>query len=134
MTTAQRNIRNMVIGIGGVLAIAAAPAFAMEPGAMDHGAMDHGAMDHSHMQMPAQTPAAAAMIDGEVRKIDVELGQVTIKHGEIKNLAMPGMTMAYTAKDKALLADLKVGDKIKFTAAKENGKLIVTTIEVQPAK
>jgi Cu(I)/Ag(I) efflux system protein CusF len=102
----------------------------MEPGAMDHGAMDHGAMDHSQMQ----TPAAAAMTDGEVRKIDVERGQVTIKHGEIKNLAMPGMTMAYTAKDKALLADLKVGDKIKFTAAKENGKLIVTTIEVQPAK
>jgi Cu/Ag efflux protein CusF len=129
MTTAQRNIRNMVIGIGGVLAIAAAPAFAMEPGAMDH-----GAMDHSHMQMPAQMPAAAAMTDGEVRKIDVELGQVTIKHGEIKNLAMPGMTMAYTAKDKALLAGLKVGDKIKFTAAKENGKLMVTAIEVQPAK
>lgn len=126
MTSARhRTFTNVAIGISGVLAFAAAPAFAMEPGAMSR-----GAMDHAHMEKPA----AATMTEGEVRKIDADLGQVTIKHAEIKDLAMPGMTMVFTAKDKSLLSGLKTGDRIKFNAVKENGKLIVTAIEAVPAK
>lgn len=73
-----------------------------------------------------------AMTDGEVRRVDLTNGKVTIKHGEIKHLDMPGMTMVFTAKDKTLLTGLKVGDKVKFMAENANGQMLVTGIE--PAK
>ena len=76
--------------------------------------------------------AAASMTDGEVRKIDKDAGKITIKHGDIKHLEMPGMTMVFTAKDKALLDKTQVGDKIRFMVINEGGKMVVTAI--QPAK
>jgi Cu/Ag efflux protein CusF len=75
---------------------------------------------------------SVSMTDGEVKKIDPDTGKITIKHGEIKNLDMPSMTMVFTVKDKSQLAGIKPGDKIKFVAAHEGGKLVVTSI--QPAK
>ena len=83
----------------------------------------------------ASKPAAmaeASMTDGEVRKIDKEAGKITIKHGDIKHLDMPGMTMVFPAKDKALLDKTQVGDKIRFMVINEGGKMVVTAIE--PAK
>ncbi len=79
----------------------------------------------------AQT-AAADMTDGEVRKIDKDAGKLTLKHGEIKNLDMPGMTMVFVVKDKAMLDTLKAGDKIKFKVINDGGKFTVT--EIAPAK
>lgn len=75
---------------------------------------------------------AAMMTDGEVRKVDAPAGKVTIKHGDIQHLDMPGMTMVFTAKDKGLLNNIKVGDKIKFMVVNEGGKFFVT--DVQPAQ
>lgn len=76
--------------------------------------------------------SAADMADAEVRKIDAAQAKVTLKHGEIKNLDMPPMTMVFKVKDAALLKDLKVGDKIKFAAEKIEGQYTVTKVE--PAK
>ena len=76
--------------------------------------------------------AAADMSDGEVRKIDMEAGKLTLKHGDIKNLDMPSMTMVFVVKDKAMLDKLKAGDKIKFKAINDGGKFTVT--EIAPAK
>lgn len=73
-----------------------------------------------------QTPS---MSDGEIRKIDKETGKVTIKHGEIKNLDMPPMTMVFTAKEKNLLDKVQAGDKVKFVASNEGGKMVVTDIQ-----
>ena len=70
------------------------------------------------------------MTDGEIRKVDMESKKVTIKHGEIKNLDMPGMTMVFQVKDAAMLDTVKVGDKVRFTAEKAGGSLVVTTIEM----
>ncbi len=100
---------------------------AMAQTAADHSKMDHGKMDHSKMGMAA-TPAVA---DGEVRKIDKENGKITIRHGEIKHMDMPPMTMVFTAKDKALLDKVQVGQKIQFTVVHEGGKMVVT--DMQPA-
>lgn len=69
------------------------------------------------------------MTDGEVRKIDKETKKITIKHGEIKNLDMPGMTMVFQVKDVALLDTIKVGDKVKFVAEKAGGAIVVTDIQ-----
>ena len=73
--------------------------------------------------------AAASMTDGEVRKIDKDTSKITIKHGEIKHLEMPGMTMVFNAKDKALLDKVQVGDKVSFMVVSEGGKMVVTAIE-----
>jgi Cu/Ag efflux protein CusF len=72
--------------------------------------------------------AAAGMSEGEVKKVDKENGKITIKHGELKNLGMPPMTMIFRVKDKALLENVKSGDKIQFVAEKLNGKLSVTQL------
>ena len=72
------------------------------------------------------------MSDGEVRKVDKAQAKVTLKHGEIKNLDMPPMTMVFVVKDKAALDTLKPGDKVKFVAAKEGGTYTVTEIRVSP--
>lgn len=101
----------------------AAPAGAQQP------ASEHAA------HHPASTVAAAAaadMTEGEVRKIDKEANKVTIKHGEIKNLDMPAMTMVFQARNGALLDKLKVGDKIRFVAEQSASGLVVT--DIQPAK
>ncbi len=74
------------------------------------------------------TKMAAPMTDGEVRKVDQDAGKVTIKHGAIKHLDMPGMTMVFTAKDKSALAGVKPGDKVQFVVVNEGGKMVLTDI------
>ncbi|ODU57079.1 MAG: copper-binding protein [Comamonadaceae bacterium SCN 68-20] len=92
-----------------------------------------GTMDHSKMgEMKMAQAGVADMTDGEVRKVDMDQGKVTLKHGEIKNLDMPPMTMVFTVKDKAMLQGVKPGDKVKFKAANADGKLTVT--DMAPAK
>jgi Cu(I)/Ag(I) efflux system protein CusF len=76
--------------------------------------------------------AAADMTDAEVRKVDMEGGKVTLKHADIKNRDMPGMTMVFVVKDKAMLDKLKAGDKVKFKAINDAGKFTVT--EIQPVR
>lgn len=81
--------------------------------------------DHGH----ASEASTASWTEGEVRKVDRESSKLTIKHGEIKHLDMPGMTMVFTVRDQGLLATLKPGDKIKFMVVSEGRKLIVTDIQ-----
>ena len=71
-------------------------------------------------------------VSGEVRKVDRDNLKITIKHGEIKSLDMPPMTMVFTVKDPALLEAAKPGDKVRFAVAREDGKFVVTAIEVAP--
>ena len=80
--------------------------------------------------LAASAFAQATLADGEVRKVDKSTGKITVKHGEIKNLDMPPMTMVFPVKDKALLANVKAGDKIRFAAEKDAaGEIVVTAIE-----
>lgn len=107
-----------------VLAISAlAFAAALPVSSFAQATMDHSKMDVSK---------PAAMTDGEVKKVDQEAGKVTIKHGDIKHLDMPGMTMVFTAKDKALLGPVKAGDKVKFMVVNEGGKMVLT--DIQPVR
>jgi Cu/Ag efflux protein CusF len=73
---------------------------------------------------------AALMSEGEVRKVDKSAGKVTIKHGPLANLDMPSMTMVFRVKDPAMLDQVKEGDKIKFSADKVDGTLVVTEMQV----
>ncbi len=69
------------------------------------------------------------MSEGEIRKIDVAGKKITFKHGPLKNLDMPAMTMAFQVSDPAMLTKWKVGDKVRFVAANPGGKLTVTDIQ-----
>jgi Cu/Ag efflux protein CusF len=73
-----------------------------------------------------------AMADGEVRKIDKTQAKITLKHGEIKQLDMPPMTMVFRLEDAKLLETLAVGDKVKFAAEQRAGQYVVTRIEKTP--
>ena len=77
----------------------------------------------------ANAMPAKDMTDAEVRKVDKDAKKVTLKHGPIKNLEMPGMTMVFQVKDAALLEKFAVGDKIMFTAEQQQGAYVVTSVE-----
>lgn len=75
---------------------------------------------------------AADMSSGEIRKVDKSANKITIKHGELKSLDMPPMTMVFQVRDPSLLEKAKVGDKVHFVAEQKDGALVVTTLEAAP--
>ena len=70
------------------------------------------------------------LTEGVIRKVDKDTKKLTIKHGDIKNLDMPGMTMVFPVKDAAMLDTVKAGDKVRFRAELESGVVLVTKIQV----
>ena len=81
---------------------------------------------------PGSAPVAAEYAHAEVRKVYPDAGQILLKHGEIKSLDMPPMSMVFKVKDKALLNRVKVGDKVRFKAAQIAGDYTVTDLQVVP--
>ena len=79
--------------------------------------------------IPGVAFAQAAMVNGEVKKIDKAAGKVTLKHGPIKNLDMDGMTMVLRVKDPAMLKKVKVGDKVQFEAERAAEGVTITKIQ-----
>ena len=73
--------------------------------------------------------AAPEMTDGEIRKVDQDAAKLTIRHAELKHLDMGPMTMVFKVRDKAMLAQVAAGDKVRFVAEKINGALTVTALE-----
>jgi Cu(I)/Ag(I) efflux system periplasmic protein CusF len=74
--------------------------------------------------------APSEMTDGEIRKVDKSTQKLTIQHGEIKNLDMPGMTMLFQVNDPSMLERVKAGDKVKFKAEKVGSAIVVTELEL----
>ncbi len=72
----------------------------------------------------AQVPTAT----GEVTKIDKAQARITLKHGEIKNLDMPPMTMVFQVVDPKMLDNVAVGDRVRFAAEKVEGRYTVTVL------
>jgi Cu/Ag efflux protein CusF len=78
---------------------------------------------------PAGNVSVDNMADGEIKKIDRDTKKMTIKHGDIKSLDMPGMTMVFQIRDTTLLEAFKAGDKVKFVAEKLDGAFVVTGMQ-----
>ena len=76
------------------------------------------------------TQTMSDIADGDVRKVDKEAKKITLRHGELKGLDMPPMTMVFQVKDSAMLDRVKPGDKVKFKAQNTEGTLVITEIEV----
>lgn len=88
----------------------------------------HAQMNHA-MQPGMTMVADTSMTEGEIRKIDKSLGKVTIKHGPIRNLDMPAMTMVFNVKDTRFLDKVKVGDKVRFVVVMDAGKMVITDLQ-----
>lgn len=76
------------------------------------------------------TPLAFAQqadATGEVRRVDAAAGKVSIKHDAISALDLPAMTLVYQI-EPTLLAGIKPGDKVRFTATRKDGRYVVTAI------
>lgn len=81
------------------------------------------------------TPPAAqnpTMSDGVVRKIDAVNARITLKHGPIRNLDMPAMSMVFRVQPPNLLSGLRTGDTVKFHVEQINGAYVVTAIQPAP--
>ena len=76
--------------------------------------------------------AQGATAGGEVTKLDKAGGRITLKHGELKGLDMPPMTMNFRVRDAGLLDGVVVGDRVRFTAEKLDGQYTVTALAKAP--
>lgn len=74
--------------------------------------------------------SSATMALGEVKKVDKELGKITIKHEPLQHLGMPAMTMIFRVKENAILDQVKAGDKIQFSAEQVAGGYMANNIKV----
>ncbi len=112
----------LVLGTGSALAQApAAPAAAA--------ADSHS----SHHPAAAASPAPQGELsEGEITRWDPRTLRLTLKHGEIKNLEMPPMTMVFRVADASVVGDLKPGDKVRFRAEQISGAYHVQRIEKAP--
>ena len=80
------------------------------------------------------TPFALAdgdhpMTEGVIKKINMDTGKITIKHGPIVNLDMPPMSMVFGVQDTAMLDGLAKGDNVKFYVVDKDGKMVIEELE-----
>lgn len=104
-------LNNFVLGLSLALAL---PAWAGTHHPSHAGAANHAAM----------------LTEGVVKKVDKVQSKLTLKHGPLENLDMPGMTMVFRVQDVSWLDRVKPGDTIRFLADRVNGAFTVTTLEV----
>lgn len=110
-----------------LLAWVAGPALAQAPAGS--AADSHS----SHHSAATASPAPQAELsEGEITRWDPRTLRLTLKHGEIKNLGMPAMTMVFRVADASVVGDLKPGDKVRFRAEQISGAYHVQRIEKAP--
>jgi Cu/Ag efflux protein CusF len=82
---------------------------------------------------PAPTTPTAGidteMSEGVVRKVDRDARKLTMRHGPIKNLDMPEMSMVFRVADPGMLEGLKPDTKVRFRAERIDGQITLTHIE-----
>ncbi|MCX7270241.1 MAG: copper-binding protein [Betaproteobacteria bacterium] len=81
---------------------------------------------------PAWADTDKFMAEGVVRKLDPDNRKITLKHGEIKNLQMPGMTMVFRLQETVNLDKLQAGDKVLFHVEKIDGAFVITDLQGSP--
>lgn len=76
--------------------------------------------------MPHTPPPLAV---AEVRKVDLGANKITLKHGPIAQLDMPGMTMVFQVRNPVLLQGIQAGDRVNFSAEQLQGAYVVTGLQ-----
>ena len=125
----QPGVARQALHRAGALAILGLALAASQAMADHHGSSDHAGHGAHGAAPAAQAGAAAALTEGEITRRDARSGKLTIRHGEIANLAMAPMTMVFAVQDPAQASALQPGDKVRFRVEKLNGALVITHIE-----
>ncbi|QCP53675.1 copper-binding protein [Trinickia violacea] len=113
-------MKKLIVASVALAALIAAPAFAGD--------------DMAGMNMSTSATKAlstSALTDAEVKKVDASTGMVTLKHGALENIGMAPMTMAYKAKDAAMVKQIHEGDKVKVRVENVNGTLTIVKVVKQ---
>ncbi len=96
------------------------------------GAMGQSPPSTATMTAEQDTAKAQEMVEAEVRKVDKDAGKVTLKHGEIKSLDMPAMTMVFRVNDPTLWNTLTEGAKVRVVIEKRIVGYAVIRAEPMP--
>jgi Cu/Ag efflux protein CusF len=115
-------VKKLIVASVVLGAIVAGPAFAGD---------DMAGMNMSMKPSASKASSNTALADAEVKKVDPTTGMVTLKHGALENVGMPPMTMAFKAKDAAMVKQVKEGDKVKVRVENVNGTLTIVKLENQ---
>ena len=91
---------------------------------------DAGTTPNDQPRTPSpQNAAETHSATGTVEKLAA--GQVTIAHGPVTTLQWPAMTMAFSAKDAALLEGVQAGDRVAFSFSQSGAGYALTAISKQ---
>jgi Cu(I)/Ag(I) efflux system periplasmic protein CusF len=74
-------------------------------------------------------PSRVHKASGKVTKVDPAKGTVTIAHGPVASINWPSMTMAFKARDKAMLDKVKPGDNIEFSFTSSGKDYVITDMK-----
>ncbi|MNG32526.1 periplasmic copper-binding protein [compost metagenome] len=69
------------------------------------------------------------MHEAEGSIVDIGEQQLTLSHGPLKTLGMPGMTMSFPLARPELLVGLKVGDRIRFKVRETDAGLQIEQLQ-----
>lgn len=112
-------MKKLIVTSAALAAIVAAPAFAGD---------DMAGMNTS-TKASVMKVSSNALTEAEVKKVDAATGMVTLKHGALENVGMPPMTMAFKAKDAAMVKQVHEGDKVKVRVENVDGTLTIVKLE-----
>lgn len=64
-----------------------------------------------------------------MRKIDLAGQKITLRHGPLKSVGMPPMTMVFGVRNAGLLEGVSVGDKVRFQVEQQGSQVVVTELQ-----
>ena len=73
--------------------------------------------------------ASLPLADATVERVLRESDEIVLDHGDLPNLAMPAMTMAFDVGNKKMLEMVKPGDKVRFQAEIVKGRPTIKHLE-----
>lgn len=110
------------------IALAQAPADSHDSHDSHHASEPALATPHTQAA-PGEAAAADDLSEGEITRWDPRTLKLSLRHGEIKNLGMPPMSMVFRVPDAAVVGSLQPGDKVRFRAEQVNGAYTVTRVQ-----
>jgi Cu/Ag efflux protein CusF len=77
----------------------------------------------------AMQPTGEVLTSGQVVKVDVNAGRITIEHKAIWRFYMESATRIFEVRDATMLTGLTPGDRIRFRIERTESGFVITWIE-----
>ncbi|AVT02380.1 DUF411 domain-containing protein [Paracidovorax avenae] len=88
-----------------------------------------GPADHGATANTGSAPQAADLSEGEVVRWDAATRRITLRHGELRNLDMPPMTMVFRVREAVPAAAQVPGARVRFLAERDAGGFVASRID-----